>query len=141
MGHILNDCYAMYDTVGQFDWDALPDRFVIKDTLGAGGRSMIFVDDKSTVDRAACERQMQTWLDSLSGKKCFGREWVYEGTKHRIIVEKTLIGDKDGDMPDYKFFCFDGKVFCSYMMQNYTQHHESGELGFLDRDFRLMDAL
>ena len=140
MAHILNDCYAVYDTVDEFDWDTRPNRFVIKDTLGAGGRSMIFVDDKSTVDRESCERQMQKWLDRSSLNKSFGREWVYEGTKHSIMVEKILIGDKDGDLPDYKFFCFDGKVFCSYMMRNYTQHHELGKLGFLDRDFKLMDV-
>ena len=44
----------------------------------------------------------------------------------------------EGDLPDYKFFCFDGKVFCVYLMTNYRENHEDGVLGFLDREFNLL---
>ena len=54
---------------------------------------------------------------------------MYEKRKLRIIVEKFL-DYVDGDFPDYKVFCFDGKVACLYMMSNYREHHELGELVF-----------
>ena len=140
LAHILNECYGVWDRAEEFDWDAMPERFVIKDTLGAGGKYMIFVYDKATVDRSACVSQMRSWTEMSYQKKHAGREWVYENGKHRIIAEKLLIRDKNGDLPDYKFFCFDGRVYCSYKMINYTQCHENGVLGFFDRDFRLMKA-
>ena len=137
---ILNTIYGVYDSVEDINWDALPNQFVFKDTLGGGGRSMVFVYNKEAMDKEATIKILNSWLAMPTHKKNFGREWIYEGRKHRIIAEKLLIGNADGDLPDYKFFCFDGKVFCSYMMQNYTQHHEDGELGFLDRDFKLLTA-
>lgn len=33
-GSLLNDCYGVYDTVEEIDFDKLPDRFVLKNTLG-----------------------------------------------------------------------------------------------------------
>lgn len=135
--HILNECYGIYDSVEDIEWDKLPQSFVLKDTLGGGGRSMIFVSDKNELDIQKANQIMQEWIDSEKSKS-FGREWIYEGRKHRIIAEKLLIADESGDLPDYKFFCFNGKVFCSYFMRNYTMHHEQGELGFFDRDFNLL---
>lgn len=135
---ILNDCYGVYDSPEDINWEELPNSFVIKDTLGSGGRSMIFVEDKSKLDIAKAKAKMLEWISTPINKKNLGREWVYEKRKHRIIIERILAGNANGDLPDYKFFCFDGQVFCSYMMQNYTKHHDLGELGFFDRDFKLL---
>ena len=138
--YILNECYGVYDKIEQINWDSLPKSFVFKDTLGGGGRSMVFVYDKDKINRNDVEVVLQRWLNTSLNRKSSGREWIYEGRKHRIIAEKILVGSSDGDLPDYKFFCFNGKVFCSYMMQNYTMHHELGILGFLDRNFNLLEA-
>ena len=137
---ILNEDYGIYDSAADLDWDRLPDQFVIKDTLGSGGRSMLFVYSKDRADKKQLEAEMKRWLSISPKRKNLGREWLYENRRHRLIVEKLLVSGADGDLPDYKFFCFHGKVYCSYMMQNYTMHHEEGVLGFLDRDFRLLPA-
>ena len=136
LGGILNQCYGVYEKVEDICWDDLPDSFVIKDTLGGGGRSMIFVNEKSKLNKDAACTTMQRWLDTPVNEKSLGREWVYEGKKHRIIIEKLIVAKEDGDLPDIKFFCFNGKVYCSYLMQHYTLHHELGELAFIDRDFK-----
>ena len=65
-------------------------------------------------------------------------EWVYERRKHRIIIEELLESNETGDLPDYKFFCFQGKPEFLYMMSDYTQHHSKGRLGFLTTDFKLL---
>lgn len=140
LGSILNDCYGVYERVDEIQWDKLPRSFVLKDTLGGGGRSMVFIHNKENMDFQKMKCILQSWLDISPNQKSLGREWLYEGRKHRIIAEKMLVGEEDGDLPDYKFFCFNGKVYCSYMMQNYTMHHELGVLGFFDRDFKLLPA-
>ena len=76
----------------------------------------------------------------MQTKKSAGREWVYDDVKPKIISEKLLEADESGDLPDYKFFCFNGKVVCSYMMENYTVNHNNGVMGFFDRDFNLLDV-
>ena len=140
LGHILNELYGVYDSPDEIDFDALPNSFVAKDTLGGGGNSVIIVQDKSAVNIDEIKAQMQEWVDEPINKKHPGREWVYDGRKHRIIVEKLLTGDKDGDLPDYKFFGFNGVIECLYFMKNYTKHHDEGILGFLSPDFKLLGA-
>ena len=136
--NILNELYGVYNSAEEVDFNKLPNQFVLKDTLGGGDASMIIVTDKNKLDIKKAKEKMQKWIKEPIDTKHAGREWVYDGEKHRIIAERLLITDENGDLPDYKFFCFDGKVYCSYMMQNYTMHHEDGVLGFFDRDFRLL---
>ena len=135
---ILNECLGIFNDPEEIVLDELPSSFVLKDTLGSGGNSVILVHDKSTVNWSECKKQMWKWVNTSVKSKDCGREWVYDNMKHRIIVERMLDMDENNDLPDYKFFCFNGKVFCSYMMQNYTMHHSEGIMGFLDRDFNLL---
>lgn len=138
MENILNECYGVYSSAKEIDFDCLPESFVIKDTMGGGGDSVILVDNKNDVDIQKLHNVITSWVQSPVEKKNVGREWVYDGKKHRIIIEKLLKADDSGDLPDYKFFCFNGEVFCSYMMKNYTKNHSKGIMGFFDRDFNLL---
>jgi len=140
LGHILNECYGVFDRVEDIDFDALPNQFVLKDTLGSGGNSVILVKDKAQMDLDAVKEQLRKWVNENHRVRGGGREWpYYSGKKHRIIIEKYL-AQPDGDLPDYKFFCFDGKVEYVYFMRNYTKNHSAGELGFFDKDFNLLPA-
>ena len=137
---ILNECYGVFDRVEDIDFDVLPEQFVIKDTLGSGGNSVILVKDKNIMDMELIKSQLRKWVSRKNHIRSGGREWpYYSGKKHRIIIEKYL-AQPNGDLPDYKFFCFNGRVFCSYHMRNYTNRHENGELGFFDKDFKLLPA-
>lgn len=137
---ILNPLYGVYDTPAEIDWDTLPNSFVIKDTLGGGGNSVIIVDDKTKCDIAAIKARLNEWVNTPITRKNTGREWVYDHKKHRIIIEKNLFEYGIDDLPDYKFFCFNGEPYCLYLMRNYARHHDEGELGFLTPDFKLMKA-
>lgn len=112
LGTILNTCYGVYDTADQINWDALPSQFVIKDTLGGGGNSVIVVKDKNTADREAILSTADGWTRESEKAKNVGREWQYSsGKKHRIIVEKYIESDPEkGGLIDYKFLCFNGKM-------------------------------
>ncbi|MBR2994888.1 carbonic anhydrase [Candidatus Saccharibacteria bacterium] len=139
-GEILNELYGVYDSPDEIDFDKLPDSFVLKDTLGGGGNSVILVPDKSKLDIEKAKEKMKHWVGKESKYKNPGREWVYDNQKHQIIAEKYLICEDVNDLPDYKFFCFDGEPYFIYMMENYMKHHEEGVLGFLDTDFKLLPA-
>lgn len=139
LGHILNECYGVFESSTDVDFDKLPNSFVIKDSLGGGGNSVIICKDKSKADLDSYRKSMDAWLNKKQ-IRAGGREWpYYSGKKHRIVIEKYL-EQEDGDLQDYKFFCFNGTVFCSYLMSDYRENHENGKLGFLDRDFNLLNA-
>lgn len=141
LGHILNECYGVFDTVEEIDFSKLPQQFVLKDTLGGGGNSVILVEDKKTVFWKALYSELQYWVDEPSTLKHPGREWVYDKKKHRIIAEKMLFCPQSGDLPDYKFFCFDGKVHFYYVRTGYAFNHGSGELAFFDRDGNCLQGI
>jgi len=139
LNHILNECYGVFDSPQDIPLDLLPNSFVLKDTLGGGGNSVILVRDKNSIDRVGLLKQLYQWVDTPIYKKNVGREWVYEKRRHRVIVEK-LLDCSNGDLPDYKFFCFNGEPVYLYLMRNYREHHEQGELAFLDKNFKLLKA-
>lgn len=130
-GHLLNPIYAVYDRPEDMDFEALPDSFALKCSVGSGLN--YFVSDKSKEDFNALRQMMEQWYqdDSYS----YGREWCYKDCKPRILVERLIPRNDANDLPDYKFFCFDGRVFCLYTMIDYTDNHDNGKLGFFDRNF------
>lgn len=96
---------AACERVDQIDWDALPQRFVIKCTHGSS--SNIICADKSQLDVAAAKSKLEGWMQ----RNWFwlSREWPYKNVRPRIIVEKFM-GGADGSVPyDYKLMCFDGE--------------------------------
>lgn len=137
---ILVPCYGVYDSVDEINWDALPDQFVMKDTLAGGGISVEIIKDKKTADIEALKEKCRKWTSTKAHVKGGGREWpYYSGKNHRIIIEK-FIQCGDGDLPDYKFFCFDGQCLYSYVKKDYAKSHDDGKLAFFDKDKKQLDA-
>ncbi len=119
LGNHLNELYGLYDSPAEIDFDALPNSFVLKDTLGCGGNSVILVPDKSKLDIETAMQQMREWVNVPLLKKHPGREWVYDHKKHRIIAEKYLEdANSVSQLVDYKFFCFYGKPEYLYVMKD-----------------------
>ncbi len=137
LANILNDIYGVYNNVSEINYKELPEKFVLKATNGAGGNNNIFCEDKESFDAKWSNEKLQEWITPK--RKTPGREWVYESVKPRIIAEKLLPRDKNNDLPDYKFFCFDGEVYCLYTMIEYVDSHENGKLGFYDIEFNKMN--
>jgi len=139
LSNILNKCFGVYDNANEINFDALPNKFVAKTTDGGGGNNVYICKDKSRENISALRSLLNSWL----GVKDYnaGREWPYtQIKKSRIIIERLIESNNiEGDLPDYKFFCFNGKVFCSYMTKGYNLDHSFSQLGFLDKDFHLLD--
>lgn len=135
----LNECYGVFDKVEDVDFDALPDKFVVKNTLGGGGNSVVIVEDKSKFDIPALKKQMESWVNSNAHRKDAGREWpYYSGKDKRIIIEKYIESNpEDGGLIDYKFFCFNGKVEWLYVLTDRALGTDVG-VGIFDSDFNRM---
>ncbi len=138
LDNILNELYGIYDTPEEINLKELPNQFVLKTTNGSGGNNIIICKDKSKLNINEVKSKLQEWID-FPIKKPMGREWCYEGLKARIICEKLLPRDKRNDLPDYKFFCFNGKAEFLYVMIDYTDNHKNGKMGFYDRNFKKLD--
>lgn len=142
MGYLLNECYGIYDCVDDIDWESLPSKFVIKHNLSGEGLGTILVFDKNSLYLEKTKETLRSWIDECPLKRARAGLWIFENRKAQILFEKLLIEDENDDLPDYKFFCFNGRVFCSYLIRNSTTkaNQHDGELGILDRDFHLLPA-
>lgn len=138
---ILIPCYGVYNSPAEIDWDSLPNQFVMKDTLGGGGTSVIVVTDKSSSDIELLKKRASEWVAIAAHKKNGGREWpYYSGKNHRIIIEQ-YIGDAENvdRLIDYKYFCFDGKTEFIYVMGD-RKFGESVRVRLYDRNFNSLSV-
>lgn len=97
---------GVWDRVEDIDFDALPDRFVLKCTHDSGG--LVICKDKTKLDVEAAKRKLQ---EALASKFYYlGREWPYKDVKPRILAETYMEDTESGELSDYKFFCFHGEA-------------------------------
>lgn len=107
---------GVWDHFDEIDFDKLPDRFVLKCTHDSG--SIVICRDKKTFNRDAARKKLDVHLN-VSHYDAF-REWPYKDVKPRIIAEQYMT-DENGDLPDYKFFCFDGvPKFVLFMRERFS---------------------
>ena len=136
-GDYLNKLLGIYDNPDEIDFSALPNQFVMKDTLGGGGNSVIICKDKLELDIPVTKEKLKKWITPVRGKHP-GREWVYDQSQNRIIIEEYLDSDEStGGLVDYKFFCFGGKVAYVYGIADRTLADQVG-LGIFTPDFELL---
>lgn len=125
---------GIYLNPTQIDFDELPNCFVIKTNHGSG--TNIIVNDKNNIDVFEIREKLDKYLKTNFAYNSL--ELQYKNIKPMIYIEQNLLEGEEKDLPDYKFFCFSGKVFCSYTMIDYVYDHSKGKLGFFDRDYKLM---
>lgn len=128
---ILNDLYGVYDSPEEINFNELPDGFIIKLTSGSGGN--IIVKNKGEINQSEIRKQLNDWLTQRPGR--VAGEWAYPETS-KIIIERLLKRNKFNDLPDYKFFCFNGKVEYLYVMIDYVDNHDKGKCSFYTADFK-----
>jgi len=93
---------GVYPTAQEIPWDDLPTPVVLKATHGSGMN--IFVRNRDQQDVKLVRRQFNRWF--AINPYYLSREWQYRKIRPRILAEE-LLGD---NVPDYKFFCFRGRV-------------------------------
>jgi len=126
---ILPSLAGVYEKSSDIDFDALPEKFVLKCTHGWGFN--IICKNKALLDREETRRKLDEWM-AADMSTYFG-EIHYASMKHRIICEHYL-DDLTGDEPiDYKLYCFDGKVHCTLVCQQRSTLHGHPLADFYDR--------
>lgn len=106
----LTQLYGVYERVEDIDFDALPDKFVLKTNNGCGNN--FIVRDKSKLNIAEARKKLNYWLHFPYGD--LTGQIHYALIPPRIIAESFLEQDKNNDesLPcDYKFFCFKGRAY------------------------------
>lgn len=98
--HILNELYHVWDSPAEIRWDELPDSFVIKCNHGCGYN--LLCPDKAVLDKKAALKKIWKWY--RSDYWLVHAELQYRDIPKKVICEKYL----DGDLPDYKIYCFNG---------------------------------
>lgn len=101
----LNEVIGVYDSFDAIDFDRLPDAFAMKATHGSSYN--IIVPDKSRLDKAAAKKKFDRWLKENFYYK--DREKNYRDIKPRIMCD-AFLRPADGQLEEYKLFCFRGKV-------------------------------
>lgn len=109
---------GVWDRAEDIDWDSLPNQFVLKCTHDSGG--LVICKDKSTLDIKKAVRKLKK---SMKRNYFYGnREWPYKNVPRRIIAEQYMEIRGQKDLPDYKFFCFDGEPkYCQVIRDRNTK--------------------
>ena len=95
---------GVYNSFDDIDFDALPDKFVLKCTHGSTWN--LIVKDKNSIDYKKTRSNFEEWMSTDYSFK--GLELHYKDMIPRIIAEQFI--DGIDDLKDYKFLCFDGEV-------------------------------
>lgn len=125
---------GVWDKPEEIEWDKLPDQFVLKTTQGGGNSGVVICRDKTSFDKQKAIEKLNESLKSDIYK--IWREWPYKNIPKRVIAEKYIEPKPDTkDLPDYKFFCFDGKVKGLFIATERQNPNEEVKFDFFDSDF------
>ena len=114
------------------EWDMLPNQFVLKCTHDSGG--LVICRDKSNLDKNAAISKLKRALKN--NYYLYSREWPYKNVPRRVIAEQYIEPRPDvKDLPDYKFFCFDGEVKALFVATERQNPNEEVKFDFFDSDF------
>jgi len=126
---------GVWDKFEDIDFDALPDQFVLKCTHDSGGLSIC--RGKNTFDVQAARKIINAALKRNFFYAC--REWPYKNVKPRILAEKYMEDAQTGELRDYKFFCFNGKVRLLFVATERQKEGEEVKFDFFDVEFNHLD--
>ena len=97
---------GVWDKFEDIKFEELPDKFVLKTTHGGGNTGVVICQDKTAFNISEANNILNKSLKLCIYKNL--REWPYKNVKRRIIAEQFLECKGHVDLPDYKFYCFNG---------------------------------
>lgn len=137
---ILVECYGVYDSFDDIDFDKLPNQFVMK-TTNASGQNYICLD-KSKMNISAVKKQFVEWMNGTQDFGLTTGEWHYSQIKPRIIIEKymTMLGE-NMSLVDYKFHCIHGHVYGEYVCYDRIVNTHIVNYDHYDAEWNLTDGV
>lgn len=127
---------GVWKTPQEVDFSALPNQFVLKTSHGGGNSGVIICKDKRTLD----EKKVRKLLSKAMRQNLYrdSREWPYKNVRKCIIAEEFLEDNETGELRDYKFFCFNGRVKALFVATE-RQTREEPYFNFFDRYYNSLD--
>lgn len=139
-GSYLNECYGVFDSAEDIDFDRLPSQFVIKLTNGCGQNYIC--KDKTHLDCSELRKTVDGWIEGSSRFGFQSAEWHYAAIKPRIVVEKYLSSlGEDISLIDYKFHCFHGKIAGILVCYDRNPETHRANLDYYSPDWVLTDGI
>ena len=102
--------------------------------MGGGNTGVVICRNKAEFDKKEAKKKLEKSIKAPIYRET--REWPYKNVPPCFIVEK-YIAPESGDLPDYKFFCFNGEVKALFV----ATERLSGDVKFnyFDADFNPLD--
>lgn len=128
---------GIWDSPEEIEWSRLPNRFVLKTTHGGGSEGVVICTDKNTFNVQNAVEKLKVSMKQDIYR--YSKEWPYKNVRRRIIAEK-YIDPVPGlnDLPDYKFFCFDGTVKALFVGTERQNTETDVKFDFFDSEFNLL---
>lgn len=120
---------GVWNNTDEIDWEGLPDRFVLKSTNGGGGTGVVICKNKSTLNIQQANSTLEKSMKSNLYTRL--REWPYKDIPPRIIAEEYM-EDENGELRDYKFYCFNGEPKVMLIASDRFSAHN---FNYYDMDF------
>lgn len=125
---------GVWDRPEDIEWDNLPNRFVLKTNHSGGNTGVVICRDKKNFNR---ERAIKHLKASLQKDVYRGlREWPYKNVEKRVFCEQYIeSAPGEDDLPDYKFFCFNGEVKALFVATERQNPNEEVKFDYFDADY------
>lgn len=138
LGDCLVKLYGAWDDVNDFDFDQLPENFILKANNGDGKGTNKAVRGKSTLpiaQKAAIVKTIDEWLH----RKNIGLLHVEPHYKeiHPMVIAEELLPTPKGEstLIDYKLWCFNGKVHYILICSDRSGNGAKVHLMLYDREW------
>ena len=123
---------GVWDSFGEIDFDDLPNQFVLKCTHDSGG--LVICKDKRHFDKKTAGKKINRAM--RHNYYYMGFEWPYKNVKPQIIAEPYMEDSQTGELRDYKFFCFNGKVKALFIATERQKEGTDVKFDFFDDSFQ-----
>ncbi len=107
---------GIYNKFDDINFQELPSKFVIKCNHDSG--STVICEDKSKLDLKQLKQKYEFWLKRNYAYT--GYEMNYKNIIPQIIIEKYM----GKAIRDYKFLCFDGKIYYCWIDFDRFENHK-----------------
>ncbi len=137
---LLNECYGVYNSFADIDFNSLPEQFVLKFSTGSGQN--FICENKSKLDLMHVRQLVDNWFAEADTFGLKTGEWHYSAIQPRIVIEKylpSLAGSLS--LIDYKFLCIRGKVVGILVCYDRLPEAHQLNLDLYDLDWNKTDGV
>lgn len=122
----------VYFRVDDINFEALPDKFVLKANNGSG--TNIVCPNKSKLDIQQAKHKLSEWMAPANNYFYHKYEWGYKNIKPAIVCEEFL--GNYGEVRDYKLFCFNGEPKFVYVSNEFDDHKKHIDMDYLTLEWK-----